>query len=97
MPVCEIHLSDQQEMRLSHFLSFRFVWDTPFCQKTADGYRIVFFLNFEIFKNCSRDFTKLYGMALCHHSSFCCFLKKGSIPHKPEAEKMRQTRFLLVA
>ena len=36
MPVYEIHLSDQQETRLSHFLSFRFVWDTPFCQKTAD-------------------------------------------------------------
>ena len=36
MPVYEIHLSDQQETRLSHFLSFRFVWDTPFCQKTAE-------------------------------------------------------------
>ena len=36
MPVYEIHLSDQQETRLSHFLSSRFVWDTPFCQKTAD-------------------------------------------------------------
>ena len=38
MPVYEIHLSDQQETRLSHFLSFRFVWDTPFYQKTADLY-----------------------------------------------------------
>ena len=36
MPVYEIHLSDQQQTRLSHFLSIRFVWDTPFCQKTAE-------------------------------------------------------------
>ena len=36
MPVYELHLSDQQETRLSHFLSFRFVWDTPFWQKTAE-------------------------------------------------------------
>ena len=27
----------------------------------------------------------------------CCFLTKGSIPHKPGAEKMRQTCFSLVA
>ena len=35
MPIYEIYLSNQQKTRLSNFLSFRFVWDTPFCQKTA--------------------------------------------------------------
>ena len=43
MPVYELHLSDQQETRLSHFLSFRFVWDTPFCQKTADMGKVLGF------------------------------------------------------
>ena len=36
MPIYEIYLSNQQKTRLSNFLSFRFVWDTPFCQKTAE-------------------------------------------------------------
>ena len=36
MPMYEIYLSNQQKTRLSNFLSFRFVWDTTFCQKTAD-------------------------------------------------------------
>ena len=35
MPIYEIYLSNQQKTRLSNFLSFRFVWDTSFCQKTA--------------------------------------------------------------
>ena len=38
MPVYELHLSDQQETRLSHFLRIRFVWVTPFCQKRAALY-----------------------------------------------------------
>ena len=38
MPIYEIYLSNQQKTRLSNFLSFRFVWDTTFCQKTAELY-----------------------------------------------------------
>ena len=38
MPIYEIYLSNQQKTRLSNFLSFRFVWDTTFCQKTAAVY-----------------------------------------------------------
>ena len=46
MPIYEIYLSNQQKTRLSNFLSFRFVWDTPFCQKTAEvlDYQVLIFV-----------------------------------------------------